>query len=330
MDLTPNDIRNFEFPTQLRGFDKDAVEQFVEQVAEAMEALKQTNVKLSMELETTKGQLGEIKQFEDAIKAAAIDARRNADSTVATAKKEAEKILDEARDKAENIIKSNQHKLESIEKQLKQISDTRTSYLEKLQELMRSHLTMVESIEKNDAQAISPDEQINITHSTEVDESQKETLAQTDTAPVPTEEPAGKKGSSVALKTPADAETEAVDDTKATEELKKVLSEPEPAQEIDPELAEALQSYKKNTTQDSPDQPPQEQPAIPKQGEMVETNARAEDIPDGFVSNSDEPASENSTNKDSSDSKSGGIDLATELDNVAAKFEEEMDKAAKN
>ena len=87
MDLSPNDIRNYEFPTQLRGYEKDEVDKFKDQVAEAIEQLKQENLKYSMEIESIKGQLSGLRQFEDAIKSAAIDARRNADLTIANAKK---------------------------------------------------------------------------------------------------------------------------------------------------------------------------------------------------------------------------------------------------
>lgn len=306
MDFTPNDIRNFEFPTQLRGYDKDSVENFVEQVAEAMEALKQENVKLSMLQESTKGELDGLKQFEDAIKSAAIDARCNADMTVANAKKEADKILVDAHEAAKKAIQSSQQKLKSIQKQLKAIGDTRRSYFEQAQQMMKSHLSMIEALEKGDALALSPEEQIDVTDSAEVDESQKEIIARTEV-------------------TSGQAK-----DLTENNELRQALSEPAPkaSGEIDPELAQALENYKQDATQ-NPVAPTQE--SAPQQGEMVETTARAEDIPEGFVGNSAEPVSnEKSANLDSSNSKTGDIDLATELDDVVAKFEEEMDKADKN
>ncbi|MBD3258735.1 DivIVA domain-containing protein, partial [candidate division GN15 bacterium] len=32
MDLSPNDVRNYEFPSQMRGYDKEEVNNFKEQV----------------------------------------------------------------------------------------------------------------------------------------------------------------------------------------------------------------------------------------------------------------------------------------------------------
>ena len=111
MDLSPNDIRNYEFPSQMRGYDKDEVDSLLEQIAAAMEEIKQVNLNLSMELDSVKGQLQGLRQFEDTIKSAAIDARRNADLTMDNAKQEAELLLGKAKNEAEKIIesKSNWH-----------------------------------------------------------------------------------------------------------------------------------------------------------------------------------------------------------------------------
>ncbi|MFQ5452850.1 MAG: DivIVA domain-containing protein, partial [Candidatus Zixiibacteriota bacterium] len=93
MDLSPNDIRNQEFSNKMRGYDKEDVDNFLEKVAEALENARQENLKLSMEIDSLNTQITGLKQFEDTIKNAAIDARRNADLTIANAKKEADLIL---------------------------------------------------------------------------------------------------------------------------------------------------------------------------------------------------------------------------------------------
>ena len=49
------------------------------------------------------------------------------------------------------------------------------------------------------------------------------------------------------------------------------------------------------------------------------------DIPDGFITNSNEPPAANAGQP--APTGTTGIDIASELDSVAAKFEEEMDKA---
>ena len=67
MSLTPNDIRNYEFSNQMRGYDKEEVDDFLEQTARALEEVKQENLKLSMEMDSLKSQLAGLRQFEDKI-----------------------------------------------------------------------------------------------------------------------------------------------------------------------------------------------------------------------------------------------------------------------
>ena len=129
MDLTPNDVRSFEFSTQMRGYDKDDVDSFKEQVANALENIKQENLKLSMEMESVKSQLTGLKQFEDTIKSAAIDARRNADLTVGNAKQEAELILAKAKSESGKMVLTNSNKIVELEEQISKIELTKKSYL---------------------------------------------------------------------------------------------------------------------------------------------------------------------------------------------------------
>ncbi|RME28749.1 MAG: DivIVA domain-containing protein, partial [Candidatus Zixiibacteriota bacterium] len=153
MELTPNDIRNYEFPTQLRGYDKEEVDNFTEQVAAALEQAKQENLKLSMELEAIKGQLTSLKQFEETIKSAAIDARRNADSTVAAAKAEAQKIIAQARSEAEQVLNARSEQIAQLENQMAKLEMTRKSYVKKLRSTIESHLEIIDEIISEEAVA---------------------------------------------------------------------------------------------------------------------------------------------------------------------------------
>lgn len=146
MDLTPNDIRNYEFPTQMRGYDREDVDAFMEQVARAMDQLKQENLKLTMQIESLNTQLTGLKQFEETIKNAAIDARRNADMTINSAKKEAEMILTAARKDADKIMGSRAERANELEVQLTKLELARKSYLTKLKNLIESHLEIVDEI----------------------------------------------------------------------------------------------------------------------------------------------------------------------------------------
>jgi len=345
MDLSPNDIRNYEFPNQMRGYSKEEVDNFLDQVASALETAKQENLKLSMEAESLKSQLSGLKQFEDTIKSAAIDARRNADMTIATAKQEAEMILSKAKGDTESILANKTRDVSDIENQITRLGLTRKSYLSKIRTLVQSHLEMIDDIESDVSRPAEQGEQsdaISITQSTDVTTEQRESLAN---------EPE-----------PAVVDDE-VEDASMADDLKSAIrsddsAEPETEddQPIDPELAAALENYKKTTAeQDAPEisATPTAGP-VPAQDAVVETTARAEDIPDGFIAmaedsgdaQSEETATDKVTTSEpntvsdadpnvlkTDESESAPVkplepeNIAGELDEVAAKFEKAMDKA---
>lgn len=328
MDLTPNDIRNYELPNKMRGYAKDEVDNLLEHVATALEEARQQNLKLSMEMESVKTQLAGLTQFEDTIKSAAIDARRNADMTVATAKQEAEMILSKARSEAEQIMIARTREVTEIENQITKLGLTRKSYLSKIRTTIQSHLEMIDEVEGVEAPGGSQNDSLTITQSTDVTTESRETVATQ-----PSSEP---------IHTESDGAGMPAGDDDIAEDLKDAIRSDEPPAEqpIDPELAEALESYKKTTAEQGQDTG-STRPPIPSQGGVVETTARAEDIPAGFIAKEEDLSDETATDKvklaeakqseenqsaDASTESAAPEDLAEKLDEVAAKFEEEMNK----
>ncbi len=303
MDLSPNDIRNYEFSSQMRGYSKDDVDSFLETVAVTLEQVKQENLKLSMEIDSLKSQLAGLRQFEDTIKSAAIDARRNADMTVTNAKKEAELILTRAKSEAEKVIASRTQELQRFEAQLARAEMIRKSYYAKLQSLIKSHLDMVEGMAGDvgpsdvrgddypeSTKAASRSDSIEVTESSEVDRRTMETVAGQPSPSEPlTMEEANAAERIVAVSdetsaspTPddeaADAELTAMEDVSTT----GVEEESKP---IDPELATALQHYQQTQSEQHDETAPPivNTEPLPKPGAFVETDRRAEDVPPGFV-----------------------------------------------
>ncbi len=147
MALTPNDIRNYELSTQMRGYHKEEVDDLLEAIAAAMEADKQANLKLSMELDTLRQQLNALKEHEDVIKGAAIDARRNADQAIKAARAEAEQVLSCARAESERIMASHRQALAENKAKVERAEQIKDAYLKQLRDLIESHIGMVENVD---------------------------------------------------------------------------------------------------------------------------------------------------------------------------------------
>lgn len=338
MDLSPNDIRNYEFNTQMRGYDKEEVESLLDQVATAWEDAKQDNLKLSMEIDSLKTQIDNLKQFEDTIKKAAIDARRSADETMAKAKDEASKIMADAEREAAEMVGSKVHEVEHLKNQIEELEQTKRSFISELRKLILQHQDLIDEIASSDVKkelsshtsvaAMSttsePSEHndsngFDITDSTDVTRDKIETLA---------------KDSS-----DDDYDDDDNNDSGEIPTMEQPEQEPQPAQKfeapqqeapVDDELAAALNNYHA----DSNDAQPQ-MPAAPAPGQFVETNKKAEEVPDEFI-----PVGEVKTSDPNADTDRVQLqhrhepavaeDIAAELDSVVAKFEEEMDKAEKS
>ena len=346
MDLSPNDIRNYEFPSQMRGYDKEEVDTFLEQIAAAMENTRQENLKLSMEVDSLKTQLAGLRQFEDTIKSAAIDARRNADTTMADAKEEADELLSRAKEESETLIGSQATRLDAIKAQLESLELTKRSFIGQIRTIINEHSQLVDDIAEADVKKNLTDDSIEVTDSADVTRETHETIADEGTE----EEAIHTEEANAAEEIVPVAEAEA-----PAEETPPADAEKKP---IDPELAAALECYQlqqaaKEAAKDEGGTPPE---VIPKPGEFVETTARAEDVPNGFIAMANESGkTEKTTDTDKvavaaaasmTERNSVDIDepvlkkkpaepidpdqLADALDDVVATFEEQMDKAEKS
>jgi len=354
MDLSPNDLRNYEFAHQMRGYDREEVDNFLEQVATGLEALKQDNLKLSMEVDSLKTQLAGLRQFEDTIKSAAIDARRNADMTIANAKKEAELTLSRAKSEAEGIVGSHTHKVSELEEQITKLQLAKKSYLTKLRNLIKSHLMVLEEVASVESPTDEPKSSLEVTDSTEVTTNKLETIATMPAKPEPIKTEPANDAETIIPSSPDTAES--APSLTAPEDASEDEAQP-PEQALDPELAAALESYQRKasspTEEEKAAEPTTDQATAP--GQLVETTARAEDVPTGFIAKDNDNTTSEVTDKISTgeeeqpsptehnaitvdtetdtqeeDSSLGPESLAEELDRVVAKFEEEMDKAEKN
>jgi cell division initiation protein len=352
MDLSPNDVRGYEFRSQMRGYDKAEVDSFINQVASALDEAKQINLKLSIENESLRSQLSGMKQFEDTIKNTVIDARRNADLTMANAKQEAALLIAKAKQEAESIVVNRTREISEIESKITRLGLTKKSYLTKIRSLIQSHLDIIDEVDSGAITTGEREENLRITDSTDVTTEQRETVAQ-QTEETPEEE----QHDEVAVSEESDNGMSGRVDDHLAAQLKDVIQDENAEQTagevIDPELAAALESYKRVAARKAVEAA--ESPSTstaPALGTVVETNTLAEEIPAGFVAKMGELEGERATDKvslaslrakssgetnalsgfgmsDSSKVPLSPDKLARELDEVAARFEEEMNKASK-
>lgn len=295
MSLTANDIRSIEIRSQMRGYDKEEVDNLLEQVAVAIETTKQENVKLSMEIDSLRSEVASLKENEDVIKGAAIDARKNADATVKAAKKDAADIIKKAKEESKNIIAGNSKKVQEIEQHIQSLDQNRKTYLSKLRTLISSHLELAEReavIDVREAMAdaaenVSKGEAITVTNTEDVTTENREIIADT-----------------------ADDE----DDDHYEEDSEEEDSGPEKQAELRDD-GEATQP------------PTASPPSLASPGQKwEETNALADEVPPGFIAKRNEPKTDAPTGSGAAPhpkaNKTGKMDVDKEFNEIAAKLED--------
>ncbi|HYG57686.1 MAG TPA: DivIVA domain-containing protein [Symbiobacteriaceae bacterium] len=115
MGLTPLDIHNKEFPKKaFGGYDRDAVDVFLDQVVADFEHLIKESDRLKQQAEDLKVKLEQYRNLEETINRTLVVAQETAEEVKAGAKKQADLIIQEARLQAERIIETGQVKARRI------------------------------------------------------------------------------------------------------------------------------------------------------------------------------------------------------------------------
>lgn len=152
--LTPLDVRRYEFGNALRGYDRERVDQFREQVADELERLGRTNADLEAKARGFHEQLKTFRERDKAINEALVSAQQLRSEMKAQAEKESELILREARAEAARVIDGARASVRTIEDEYASIDRMRRGYLAQLRmhaERQLAEIAAAESDSRNGA-----------------------------------------------------------------------------------------------------------------------------------------------------------------------------------
>ena len=104
MALTPLDIQNKTFPTKMRGYNQDEVNDFLDLVVRDYEELTQRNRELEKAVKHSEEKLEYFNELKDALNQSIIVAQDTADKVKTSASKESEVIVTSAQNKADELV----------------------------------------------------------------------------------------------------------------------------------------------------------------------------------------------------------------------------------
>lgn len=155
MKLTPQDILTQQFNVKVKGYDKDEVDDFLKQVARALEREILESGKLKKDLDKARETLVKFEKKDEVLRETLISAQRFSTEIKTNAEREAELIIKEAEIKGEEIINNAMERHKTLKEEIrnlkfkrKEIESDIINMLNSLKELIGSYRQDDQEFEK--------------------------------------------------------------------------------------------------------------------------------------------------------------------------------------
>ncbi|WP_198468663.1 DivIVA domain-containing protein [Acetomicrobium sp. S15 = DSM 107314] len=138
------DVINQTFKRALRGYDPVEVDEFLDRVADSLQAYAERCVELERELERLKEQIREYKGMRDSLQEALLMAQKSADERVRAAEKQAEAIVAEARAQAERLLKEAEDHSNVIKEEMSRLQRTKQDFVAEFRALLTRYQNLID------------------------------------------------------------------------------------------------------------------------------------------------------------------------------------------
>ncbi|HJU05558.1 MAG TPA: DivIVA domain-containing protein [Nitrospiraceae bacterium] len=156
MKITPLDIQQMVFAVRMRGYDRQEVKQFLEEIAQTVEALNHENATLRERLSSTEAQLAELKKTEATLTHTLVSTQALADDLKEVAQRDAALLVKEGEMKAAELLREARAELAATQRDISDLRKQRILGIERLRSTLRTFERMLE-IEEGEADAESSD-----------------------------------------------------------------------------------------------------------------------------------------------------------------------------
>jgi cell division initiation protein len=155
--ITIIDIQHKEFKKTLQGFDRNEVNEFLDEIIETLEDEAQMRAALQGEIADLRERLSHFKAMEESLQSTLLLAQRTADEVKAAAHKEADLIKQEARIAAEREIAGLADRIYEAQREAQRHQDTAEKAKSELRSLLMSHLAILDRTPLQTAPPAAPE-----------------------------------------------------------------------------------------------------------------------------------------------------------------------------
>jgi len=150
MRITPLDIQQMVFKVNFRGYDKEEVNRFLEELAQTVESLNRDYAVQREKIIFLEQQLAELKRTEATLSNTLLSAQTLAEDVKQNAQREADLVVKEAELKAGELIRQARVELTDTQRDLSSIQKQRLLMVERLRASLRMFERMLE-VEEQEA-----------------------------------------------------------------------------------------------------------------------------------------------------------------------------------
>jgi cell division initiation protein len=153
MILTAQDIQSQQFHVRFRGFDVEEVDDFLEKIATAFQAVSEENQKLKGRLETMEKDLATYQNQQKSFQSAIIAAQNVADGMKEKSREEADAIVVEAKEEARLRREEADYEIAELKRKIDDLKSLREQARNDLRQQLKSYLQMLDTEPADSARA---------------------------------------------------------------------------------------------------------------------------------------------------------------------------------
>ncbi len=144
MAITPIDIQQHQFKSQIFGYDKASVDRFLELVAEEIERLTRQQQEVKEDLSRARASLAEMRERESTLKETLMTAQKVTEDLRSNARKEAEVIIADAKVRADQIVHEAEDRRLQLINEIQEVKRQKVAFETGLRSLVESHLRLLD------------------------------------------------------------------------------------------------------------------------------------------------------------------------------------------
>lgn len=144
MNITPASIKEQKFAKAMRGYSPEEVEEFLNKLADELDALLKEQGETKTELEKAQAIIEAYKRIETNLRDTLSKANESSTQSINNAKKQADSLLKDAEEKSAQMVQKAEEEAESIRSAVLSLKEERNMIVARLKAIINSQAALLE------------------------------------------------------------------------------------------------------------------------------------------------------------------------------------------